>query len=39
MGTGFEGAFVISWAQTEVDGRQGAPTDALVTGAVWGLAW
>lgn len=35
MKTGFPGAFVISWPQTEVDGLSGAPTSALVTGAVW----
>ena len=35
MGTGFKGAFVISWSQTEVDGLKGAPLSALATGAVW----
>ena len=35
MKTGFRGAFVISWLQTEVDGLKGAPTSSLVTGAAW----
>lgn len=37
METGFRGTFVISWAQTEIDGLRNAPRDALVVGAVW--AW
>ncbi|MGC9371367.1 MAG: Hint domain-containing protein [Paracoccaceae bacterium] len=35
MKTGFRGAFVISWAQTEVDGIVGAPVDALAVGSTW----
>ena len=35
MGTGFTGAFVISWAQTEVDGLDAAPLEALDVGASW----
>ncbi|MEX0340624.1 MAG: Hint domain-containing protein [Arenibacterium sp.] len=35
MGTGFTGAFVISWAQTEVDGLDAAPLEALDVGAAW----
>ncbi|WP_428928212.1 Hint domain-containing protein [Marinibacterium sp. SX1] len=37
MGTGFQGTFVISWSQTEVDGLRSAPLDALDVGAGW--AW
>jgi hypothetical protein len=29
MKTGFQGAFVISWSQTELDGRWAAPREAL----------
>ena len=35
METGFRGTFVISWAQTELDGIAGAARDALSVGAVW----
>jgi hypothetical protein len=35
MKTGFEGTFVISWAQTEVDGLESAPRAALGIGASW----
>jgi hypothetical protein len=35
MGTGFQGTFVISWAQTETDGLKAAPLDVLAVGASW----
>ena len=35
MKTGFRGAFVISWSQTEVDGLVSAPVQALSVGAAW----
>jgi len=35
MKTGFDGTFVIRWAQTEVDGLASAPRAALGTGASW----
>ena len=35
MKTGFRGTFVISWAQTELDGAAGPALDALSVGAVW----
>lgn len=35
MGTGFRGAFVISWSQTEVDGLDAAPVQSLTVGASW----
>ena len=35
MKTGFRGTFVISWSQTEVDGLDAAPVDALTVGAAW----
>ncbi|GHD99817.1 hypothetical protein U879_10725 [Defluviimonas sp. 20V17] len=35
MQRGSRGIFVISWAQTEVDGVQGAPRGLLTTGATW----
>ena len=35
MKAGFKGTFVISWAQTEVDGLQAAPLDMLIVGASW----
>lgn len=35
MKTGFRGTFVISWAQTEVDGLAAAPLGALGVGASW----
>lgn len=37
MRTGFRGTFVISWAQTEIDGLDAAPLQALSVGAAW--AW
>ncbi|CUH79450.1 Hint domain-containing protein [Tropicibacter naphthalenivorans] len=35
MGTGYRGTFVISWAQTDIDGLQAAPLSALNVGASW----
>lgn len=35
MKTGYRGTFVISWAQTEVDGLPGAPVASLGVGASW----
>ncbi|MGH1454308.1 MAG: Hint domain-containing protein [Paracoccaceae bacterium] len=35
MGTGFRGAFVISWSQTELDGLDAAPIASLSVGAAW----
>ncbi|MBL4812161.1 MAG: Hint domain-containing protein [Rhodobacteraceae bacterium] len=35
MKTGFRGTFVISWSQTELDGRWSAPAADLRTGTVW----
>src|SRR6056297_66677 len=35
MRTGFRGAFVISWSQTEVDGLEAAPLHALNVRAAW----
>lgn len=35
MKTGYRGAFVISWSQTELDGLAAAPLNALTVGAVW----
>lgn len=35
MKTGFRGAFVISWSQTDIDGVKAAPTEALDTGVLW----
>ncbi len=35
MGAGYNGTFVISWSQTEVDGLDGAPLTALTVGAAW----
>ncbi|HKK86272.1 MAG TPA: hemolysin-type calcium-binding protein, partial [Roseovarius sp.] len=35
MKTGFRGAFVISWSQTEVDGLEAAPVQALNVGTAW----
>lgn len=35
MNTGFRGTFVISWKQTDLDGLEAAPLEALTTGAVW----
>ncbi|MFK7752640.1 MAG: Hint domain-containing protein [Sedimentitalea sp.] len=37
MKTGFRGTFVISWSQTDIDGLDSAPIDALQAGAAW--AW
>ena len=37
MGMGFRGTFVISWSQTEIDGLDAAPVQALSVGAAW--AW
>ncbi len=36
MGTGYRGAFVISWSQTELDGIKAAPMDMLAVGITWG---
>lgn len=33
--TGYNGTFVISWSQTEVDGLAGAPVGAIELGACW----
>ena len=35
MRTGFTGAFVISWSQTEVDGLEAASMNALTVGSAW----
>ena len=35
MGTGYQGTFVISWSQTEVDGLGAAEVQSLTVGAVW----
>ncbi len=35
MKTGFRGTFVISWAQTELDGQVASPLTAMQVGAVW----
>lgn len=35
MGTGFNGTYVIAWAQTEVDGLRAALPCALAAGATW----
>jgi hypothetical protein len=35
MNTGFQGTFVIAWAQTEVDGLQGPEIGVLRVGASW----
>lgn len=37
MRTGFTGTFVISWAQTDIDGLDAAPPSSLTVGATW--AW
>ncbi len=37
MKTGFEGTFVISWSQSELDGSWSAPLDYLRVGVTW--AW
>ena len=35
MKTGFQGTFVISWSQTEVDGLLAAPVESIDAGATW----
>ena len=35
METGFNGTFVISWSQTEVDGIPGASVTSLGVGSNW----
>lgn len=35
MKAGFRGAFVISWSQTDVDGLEAPPLNALEIGAAW----
>ncbi len=35
MGTGFQGTFVISWSQTELDGLWAASLPAVAVGAAW----
>ncbi|SMY05975.1 Hint domain-containing protein [Flavimaricola marinus] len=35
MKTGFRGTFVISWAQTELDGQWASPLSALAVGTTW----
>lgn len=35
MKTGYLGTFVISWAQTEIDGVRGASVEGLTLGATW----
>lgn len=35
METGYRGAFVISWSQTELDGLSAAPLESLAVGAAW----
>lgn len=35
METGFDGAFVISWSQTDIDGLPAANPDTLQVGAAW----
>lgn len=35
MKTGYRGTFVISWAQSEIDGLAGAAKSALGVGAIW----
>lgn len=35
MKTGYRGTFVISWAQTELDGQRSAPVDDLGPGRAW----
>ncbi|MGB3243791.1 MAG: Hint domain-containing protein [Sulfitobacter sp.] len=35
MKTGFNGTFVISWSQTEIDGLKVAPVQSLSVGAAW----
>lgn len=35
MKAGFKGTFVMSWAQTEIDGSRAAPLNVLNVGATW----
>ena len=35
MKTGFKGTYVISWSQTEIDGLDAAPVQALNVGGAW----
>lgn len=35
MKTGFKGTYVISWSQTEIDGLDAAPVQALSVGGAW----
>ncbi|MEO9895598.1 MAG: Hint domain-containing protein [Paracoccaceae bacterium] len=35
MKTGFSGAYVISWSQTETDGLEGAPVATIAVGSTW----
>lgn len=35
MSSGFRGTFVISWSQTELDGLEAPPVDAIGVGATW----
>lgn len=35
MSTGYRGAFVISWTQTELDGLTGATVGAIGVGSIW----
>ena len=35
MKTGFNGTFVISWSQIEIDGLQGMPVTDLIVGTAW----
>ena len=35
MKTGYQGTFVVAWAQAEVDGIPNAPLQALAVGAAW----
>ncbi len=35
MTAGYRGTFVVSWAQTEIDGVWAAPPEALAVGAMW----
>ncbi|OOY11019.1 hemolysin-type calcium-binding protein [Thioclava marina] len=35
MRAGYQGTFVISWAQTEIDGTPEPPTETVIIGACW----
>ncbi|MDO7705916.1 MAG: hemolysin-type calcium-binding protein, partial [Loktanella sp.] len=35
MKTGFNGTFVISWSQTDIDGQHAAPVTDLAVGTAW----